>query len=117
MMLHLEPPEVKGYGSITTTSGFDRTAQVLITIGLPLRTTRTTTDLVTKPSYWFWLQVLSTRPASTSRAMSGASENSTTSAGSPASTARLCSPDEPYDSLNSTFAPASVFWKAGISSA
>src|SRR5450756_2024257 len=84
MMFHLAPPDVNGFGSITSTSGFVRSAQVLIPFGLPLRTTRTTTDLVTKPSYWFWLQVLSTRPAPTSRAMSGASENPTTSAGSPA---------------------------------
>src|SRR5665648_534819 len=117
MMFHLAPPDVEVIEPNPFTSGFVRSAQVLIPFGLPLRTTRTTTDLVTKPSYWFWLQVLSTRPAPTSRAMSGASENPTTSAGSPASTARLCSPDEPYDSLNATFAPAAVFWKAGISSA
>src|SRR5450756_1342950 len=117
MMFHLAPPEVNGFGSITSTLGFVRSAQVVIPLGLPLRTTRTTTDLVTKPLYLFWSQVLSTRLALTRRAMSGASEHSTTSAGSPASTALLCSPDAPYDSLNLTFAPASVFWKAGISSA
>src|SRR5659263_548863 len=117
MMFHLAPPDVNGLGSITSTLGFVRSAQVMIPLGLPLRTTRTTTDLVTKPLYLFWSQVLTTRLALTSRVVSGASENSTTSAGSPASTARLCSPDEPYDSLSSTSLPAAVFWKAGISSA
>ena len=62
--------------------------------GLPLRTMNTTTESVTMPLYSFWFQFLSTRPASTRRVMSGSSENSTTSAGRPPSTARDCSPDE-----------------------
>ncbi len=62
--------------------------------GLPLRTMKTTTESVTMPLYSFWFQLLSTRPASTRRVMSGSSENSTTSAGRPPSTARDCSPDE-----------------------
>ena len=47
--------------------------------------------------------------------MSGASENATMSASSPAATARLCSPDAPYDCEKETSLPAAVFWKAGIS--
>jgi hypothetical protein len=41
-------------------------------------------------------------------------EKDTTSAGRPASTARLCSPEAPKDCLNETPAPASVFLKAGM---
>ena len=44
--------------------------------------------------------------------MSGSRENATTSALSPESTARLWSPEAPYDSLNFTFFPAGVAWNA-----
>ena len=47
--------------------------------------------------------------------MSGASENATRSADSPAATARLCSPDAPYDCEKLTPCPAGVFWNAEIS--
>ena len=93
-MFHLAPPEVNGFGSITSTSSLIRSSQVWMFLGLPLRTMKTTTESVTKPSYSFLFQSSSTRPASTSRVMSGSSENSTTSAGRPPSTARDCSPDE-----------------------
>ena len=48
--------------------------------------------------------------------MSGSSENSTTSAGRPPSTARDCSPDAAYDWLKPTPSPSGVLLKAGISS-
>src|SRR5919106_553539 len=83
MMFHLAPPEVNGLGSITSTPGLIRSAQVLMFLGLPFRTANTTTESVTIPSYSFRFQSSSTRPASTSRVMSGSSENPTTSAGSP----------------------------------
>ncbi len=92
-MFHLAPPEVNGFGSSTSTLPVTRSSQPLMFFGLPLRTIRTTTESVTLPLYWFWFQPLSTMSASTSRVMSGSSENSTTSAGSPPSTARDCSPD------------------------
>src|SRR5215203_5341489 len=114
MMFHLAPPDVNGLGSITSTPGLITSSQVLMFFGLPLRTTRTTTDSVTKPSYLFWFQSSSTRPASTSRVMSGSSENSTTSAGSPPSTARDWSPEPPYDCLNDTPLPPEVLLKAGM---
>ncbi len=38
----------------------------------------------------------------------------TTSAGSPAATARLWSPDAPYDSANETPDPAAVFCQSGM---
>ena len=94
MMFHFAPPEVKGFGSITSTSSFTRSSQVRMFFGLPFRTMKTTTDFVTKPSYSFWFQSCPTSPASTSLVMSGSSENSTTSAGKPPSTARDCSPEE-----------------------
>ena len=75
-------------------------------LGLPLRTMSTTTELVTKPSYLFWFQSSSTSPASTRRVMSGSSENSTTSAGSPPSTARDCSPEAAKDVSKLTPLPA-----------
>ena len=49
--------------------------------------------------------------------MSGASESAATSVGRPATTARDCAPEAPYDWVNVTPVPAGVFWKAGMSSA
>ena len=46
--------------------------------------------------------------------MSVSRENSTKSAGRPAATARLWSPEAPYDWVNFTFLPASVFWNAAM---
>ena len=75
------PPEVNGFGVITWTPGLTRSSQPLMFLGLPLRTASTTTESVTMPLYWLAFQLLSTSPLSTSRVMSGSSENSTTSAG------------------------------------
>jgi hypothetical protein len=47
--------------------------------------------------------------------MSGSSDSATTSLGRPLATARLCSPEEPYDWLNETPLPSGVCWNAGIS--
>ena len=63
--------------------------------GLPLRTISATTDFVTSPCVGVAAQFDDTSPSLTSRVMSGSSENVTTSAGSPDSTARLWSPDGP----------------------
>ena len=115
-MFHFAPPDVNGFGSSTSTLPVVRSSQSLMPFGLPLRTMSTTTELVTIPLYWFWFQPLSTRSASTSRVMSGSSENSTTSAGRPPSTARDCSPDAAYDWLKLTPLPSGVLLKAGISS-
>ena len=94
MMFHFALPEVKGFGSSTSTSPVTRSSQDWMSFGLPLRTMNTTTESVTMPLCSFLFQSSSTRPASTSRVMSGSSENSTTSAGRPPSTARDCSPEE-----------------------
>src|SRR4051812_25401686 len=96
--------------------GLARSSQPLTPLGLPLRTASTTTESVAMPLYWSLSQLSETLPAFTRRVTSGASDSSTTSAASPPSTARLWSPDAPYDSLMVTPAPAGVFWKAGMSS-
>src|SRR6266542_4227544 len=94
--------------------GLRRSFQPWMCFGLPCRVTKTTTESVTMPLYRSSFQVFGTSPALTRRVMSGSSENSTTSADSPFLTARLCSPDAPYDCVKETPLPAAVFWKAGM---
>lgn len=101
MMFHFAPPEVCGLGVTTCTPGLTTSAQVRMFFGLPLRTARTTTELVTVPLVGPAAHPFATLPASTSFSTSGASETATTSAGSPAITARACSPEAPKDCLNS----------------
>jgi len=64
------------------------------------------------PLYWFAFQSEATSFAFTRRSMSGESENATMSAFCPAATARLWSPEAPYDWVNFTFLPAGVAWNA-----
>src|SRR3954468_23801739 len=111
------PPEVNGLGVITETPGLTRSAHVLMCLGLPLRTTKTTTESVTMPRYAFLFQLGATRPALTRESTSGASERLTTSAGRPAATARACEPDAPKDCENETPWPADVAWNAGTRAA
>jgi len=42
-------PELNGFGVTTLTPGLVRSAQVVMCFGLPLRTTKTTTEFVTMP--------------------------------------------------------------------
>jgi hypothetical protein len=84
-------------------------------LGLPLRTMKATTELVIMPLCSSAFQSLATRPASTSLVMSGSRARVTTSAARPFWTARLWSPEAPYDWENPTPLPASVFWNSGIS--
>src|SRR5579884_690923 len=102
-------PEVEGFGVTTSIPGLTRSFQPVMCLGLPLRTTSTTTELATMPLYWLASQLLDTNPALTSRATSGSVEKATTSAGCPAATARLCAPDAPKDSVKVTFLPVAVF--------
>jgi hypothetical protein len=83
-------------------------------LGLPLRTTKTTTDWVQMPLVSLFFQSSLTSPASTRRVTSGSREKWTSSASCPASTARLWSPDAPYDGRKVTPAPASVLWKPSM---
>ena len=82
--------------------------------GLPLRTTKATTEVVTRPLLGVAFQSEATWPESTSRVMSGSVENETTSALRPASTARLWSPEAPKEVLKPTSVPSAVFWKSGM---
>ena len=74
-------PEVEGFGVITSTPGLTRSSQPVMCLGLPLRTTSTTTESLTIPLSGFASQLLETIPALTRRVMSGVVENATTSAG------------------------------------
>src|SRR3954453_21519761 len=88
---HFAAPELNGLGVTTWTPGLTRSSHVLMFLGLPLRTTKLTTDVETH----LFSAPSETRPALTRRSRSGSSEKATTSAFWPASTARLWSPDAP----------------------
>ena len=48
-MFHCAPPEVNGFGVMTSTPSLTRSSQVWMSFGLPLRTAKTTTESVTMP--------------------------------------------------------------------
>src|SRR2546423_8343361 len=99
-------PEVDGFGVITSTPGLIRSSQPAMCLGLPLRTTVTTTESLEMPCSGLAFQFLGTIPSLTRRVMSGSVENATTSAGWPESTARLCEPEAPNDWPNVKPLPA-----------
>src|SRR5580704_17843523 len=105
-------PEVDGFGVITSTPDLIRSSQPVMCLGLPLRTTNTTTESLENPFWGLAFQSLDTIPSLTSRVMSGVVENATTSAGWPESTARLCEPEAPKDWANDTPLPAEVWANA-----
>ncbi len=111
-MFHRAEPEEPGFGVMMSTPGFTMSSQVWMLSGLPLRTTNTTTDEVAMPLVGVSFQFSSTRPSPTRRVTSVSREKWTTSAAAPLSTARLWSPEAPYDVLNSASLPSSVFWKS-----
>ncbi len=113
-MFHFAEPDEAGLGVITLTPGLTMSSQVLMPRGLPLRTRKTTSESVRMPSVGVWFQDASTMPASTILETSGSRERCTSSAGSPPTTARDWSPEAPYDVVNSTSLPASVFWKSAM---
>ena len=82
--------------------------------GLPLLTTMTTIDCVQMPLVSLSFQSFATMPSSTRRVTSGSSDRWTSSAFWPATTARLWSPEAPYEPLTSTSLPASVSLKASM---
>jgi hypothetical protein len=49
MMFQRAPPEVNGFGVITSTSPVTRSSQLSIPSGLPARVTKTTTEFWTMP--------------------------------------------------------------------
>jgi hypothetical protein len=114
-MFQRADPDEPGLGVTILTPGFTRSDQVLIPFGLPLRTTMTTTDWLAMPLVGPAFQSFATRPASTSRVMSLSREKCTMSAFWPAATARLWSPEAPYEALKVTPLPADVFAKSANS--
>src|SRR6516165_8073649 len=108
-------PEVDGFGVITSTPGLIRSSHPVMPLGLPLRTTSTTTESLEKPCSGFAFQSFDTIPSLTRRVISGVVENATTSAGWPESTARLCEPEAPNDWLNATPSPPEVCANAEVS--
>src|SRR5579875_2606442 len=114
-MFHRALPEVDGFGVITSTPGLIRSSQPVMCLGLPMRTTRTTTESLEKPLNGLASQLLDTSLSLTSLVMSGVVENATTSAGWPLATARLWEPEAPKDSVNETPSPAEVFANAAVS--
>src|SRR6185437_2792550 len=108
-------PEVDGLGVITSTPGLVRSPQPVMCLGLPLRTTNTTTESEDNPFSGLASQSEATSLSSTSRVMSGVVENATTSAGCPESTARLCEPEAPKDWLKPTPLPELVCANAVVS--
>src|SRR6201987_3837856 len=108
-------PEVDGFGVITSTPDLIRSSQAVMPLGLPLRTTSTTTESLENPFSGFASQFFETIPSLTRRVMSGVVENATTSAGCPESTARLWEPDAPNDCPNDTPLPTLVWVNAAIS--
>ena len=117
MRFHLALPELNGLGVITETPDLTRSAQVVMCLGFPLRTTNETMELVTKPLVAFLFQLGLTMPALTSLVMSGVREKLTTSAGRPSTTAVACDPDAPKDWEKVTPCPALVASKAVIKAA
>src|SRR6185312_3070056 len=117
MMFQRALPDVKGLGVTTCTPGFTRSFQLVMCLGLPLRTMITATELVTNPCVAFWFQLEDTKPAFTSRVTSGSSEKFTTSAFKPPATERLWSPEGPKDWLKLIPLPSLVAPNAGISEA
>src|SRR6201994_4464521 len=108
-------PDVDGIGVITSIPGLIRSSQPVMCLGLPLRTTNTTTESDETPFCGLASQSDATSLSSTSRVMSGVVEKATTSAGWPESTARLCEPDAPKDSLKPTPLPWEVWANAVVS--
>src|SRR5579862_1424695 len=108
-MFHFAPPELNGSGDTTWTPGLTRSLQFAMCFGFPGRTTKATTESATIPPCGsFFVQLLSTRPACVSVSTSSAFERKAMSAGCPATIARACEPDGPYDCVNETPLPADV---------
>ncbi|SKS59536.1 Uncharacterised protein [Mycobacteroides abscessus subsp. abscessus] len=88
-------PELSGLGLMTSRPGCSRSSQSLTCFGLPLRTTRVTTDPNGIPPNASLSQSAETFLALTSRVISGSTEKFTMSAGLPPSTPRDWSPEAP----------------------
>src|SRR3954454_13292311 len=96
------------------TPGFTRSSHPWMFLGLPLGTTSTTTDWVRMPLVGVSFQVSETCLLSTRRCTSGSNEKCTTSALRPPSTARLWSPEAPYDVSKPTSLPSEVLFQSAM---
>src|SRR5208283_4734845 len=112
MMFHFALPELNTLGVMTCTPDFTRSAQVVMCLGLPGRTTKETMESVTMPLVLPLSHELDTRPALTSLTMSGLREKLTRSAGSPLTTEVAWVPDGPKEGETVTPAPAFVLAKS-----
>src|ERR1700751_5755470 len=112
MMFHFALPELNTFGVMTPTPDFTRSAQVLMCLGFPGRTTKLTMESVTMPLVAVLSHALETRPALTSLAMSGSREKFTTSAGRPSPTEVACVPEGPNEPDTVTPVPFFVLAKA-----
>src|ERR1700693_194836 len=115
MMFHLALPELNTLGVMTPTPAFTRSAQVVMCLGLPGRTTNETMESVTMPLVDPLSQELDTSPAFTTLAMSGSSEKLTRSAGRPLTTEVAWVPEGPKEGVTVTPAPALVLAKSAAS--
>src|SRR3978361_273406 len=111
-MFHFAEPDEPGLGVTILTPGLIRSSQVLMFLGLPLRTTMVTTDWVRMPLLEPAFQSEPTRFSSVSLVTPVSRDRCPSSALSPAMTARAWSPDAPYDCVKLTPLPAGVFWKS-----
>ena len=73
-MFHLAEPEEPGFGVTILTPGLTRSSQLLMFLGLPLRTTIATTDCVTMPLLAPLFQSSATSCSSMSLVTSGSRE-------------------------------------------
>src|ERR1700731_4749427 len=105
MMFQRALPELKGFGVKMRIPGFSRSDQVVMWSGLPLGTTKTTTESVTIPFVVGFAFQFGATNLGTSFSMSLASEKLTTSAGWPAATAFSWLPEGPKDWLKLMFLP------------
>ena len=92
---HFAAPELSGLGVMTSMPGLSRSSQSRMFFGLPSRTAKVTSEPNGSPFWAPAFQSSSTRPAFTSRVISGSTEKLTTSAGLPDSTPRDWSPEAP----------------------
>src|SRR5258706_4421502 len=102
---HRAAPDEAGFGVTMPMPGLARSSHVLMFFGLPGRTAKTTMDEEMIPLFGPEFQLGSIR-VGTSRVMSLCTEKCTMSAASPFWTARLWSPEAPYEVLNVTLLPS-----------
>jgi hypothetical protein len=84
-------------------------------LGFPWRTTKATTESAAIERYGAWSQLFGTRPESASVSTSSPVDRNAMLAGWPATIARACEPDGPYDCVNETPLPAAVWPKREMS--